>query len=143
MYIVIFWLLVLLDGHKKNKSERLKKFPLVSIAIPAYNEQNTIKKTLSSVINLDYPRGKLEIIVVNDGSKDNTKKVVQDFISTHLDYNIKLINQENRGKGAALNRALKISKGDFFPVVEHRTTLRNYNNPVSINLLQTLPEFQY
>ena len=114
MYIVIFWLIVLFDKGIKPKKEKLKSFPLVTIAIPAYNEEKTIEKTLKSALGLDYPKDKMEIIVVNDGSKDNTRNIVLNFIKKHKDYNIILINQKNSGKGSAMNNALSRSKGEFF-----------------------------
>ncbi|MEK6932367.1 MAG: glycosyltransferase family 2 protein, partial [Nanoarchaeota archaeon] len=118
MYIIVFWLLVLIEGYKKNKNMKLKRFPLISIAIPAYNEQKNIIQTLDSIINLDYPKNKLQIIVVNDGSKDRTKTLVESFILKHKSYDITLINQENLGKGAALNKALKLCKGEFFTCLD-------------------------
>ncbi len=114
LFFAIFWFLVLLDKETKIRKRKLKKFPLVSIVIPAYNEEKNIAKTLKSLVNLNYPKNKLEIIVVNDGSKDNTKDLVEEFIAENKDFNINIINKENNGKGAALNDSLAISKGDFF-----------------------------
>ena len=114
LYLIVFWILVFLENQIVEKEEKIEKFPLVSIVIPAYNEEKNITDTLKSVINLDYPKNKLEIIVVNDGSKDNTEKIVKNFINEHQNYNIKVYTQKNAGKGAALNKAIKISKGEFF-----------------------------
>jgi len=114
LYFVIFWLLVLFEGKRREKPKKLKKFPLVTITIPAYNEEKRIKATLTSILKLKYPRKKLEFIVVNDGSKDKTKEIAEKIIQKNKSFNIKLINQENRGKGAALNAALKQAKGKFF-----------------------------
>ncbi len=114
LYFAIFWFLVLLEKEKKPKTIKLNKYPLVSIVVPAYNEEKNILPTLYSLVQLDYPKNKLEIIVVNDGSKDNTKQTVQDFIVKNKAFDIKLINKNNEGKGAALNDGLKIAKGEFF-----------------------------
>ncbi|MEM4244706.1 MAG: glycosyltransferase [Candidatus Nanoarchaeia archaeon] len=114
LYMVIFWILVFLEKGIVDEEIRLNEFPKVTIAIPAYNEQDCIRDTLKSVLNLDYPKNKLDIIVVNDGSTDNTRSIVEDMISENRSYNIRLINQSNMGKGSALNAALKVSKGDFF-----------------------------
>ena len=114
LFFVIFWFLVLMDKEAKTKTRKLKKHPFVSIVIPAYNEEKNIVTTLKSLTKLNYPKNKLEIIVVNDGSTDNTKNVVRQFISNNNAHHIQLINKKNEGKGTALNKGLAISKGDFF-----------------------------
>jgi len=114
LYFVVFWLLVLFEGESKEKPKRLKKFPLVTIVMPAYNEEKRIKRTLTSILRLDYPKKKLEFIVVNDGSTDKTEEEVEKIIGENKEFSIRLINQENRGKGAALNRGLREAKGEFF-----------------------------
>lgn len=117
IYIVIFWLLTFLEYFEK-KPKSIRNLPLVSIAIPAYNEENNIAKTIDSVLNLDYPKKLLELLVVNDGSIDKTKGIVFGIISKNKDFDIKLINQENSGKGSALNKALSVAKGEFFVVLD-------------------------
>ena len=114
LFFAIFWFLVLMDKETKAKTRRLKKFPIVSIVIPAYNEEKNIITTLTSLTKLNYPKDKLDIIVVNDGSTDNTKNIVKEFIARNKASNIKLINKKNSGKGSALNIGLAISKGEFF-----------------------------
>ncbi len=117
-FFVVFWLITLITEPEKSKPKKLKKFPNVTIGIPAYNEEDNIQETLQSAINLDYPKDKLEIIVVNDGSKDKTKQKVNEFIKNFSGYDIKQVNQKNQGKAAALNKAIKISRGEFFVVLD-------------------------
>src|SRR3989338_8147396 len=81
LFFAIFWFLVVMDKESKTKTGKLKMYPSVSILVPAYNEEKNIIPALASLINIDYPKNKLEIIVVNDGSTDNTKGIVQQFIS--------------------------------------------------------------
>ena len=114
LYFAIFWFLVLMDNEPKPKIKRLKKYPLVSIVIPSYNEEKNLQATLSSVLALKYSRKKIEIIIVNDGSTDNTRKIAENLIAENKNFNIKLINKKNEGKGAALNNGLAIAKGEFF-----------------------------
>ena len=114
LYFAVFWFLVLLDREPKARARKLKKFPSVSIVIPAYNEGKNIIKTLSSLINLHYPKNRLEIIVINDGSKDNTGDLVKGFIAKSKRWDIRLISKKNEGKGAALNDGLRAEKGEFF-----------------------------
>lgn len=114
LYFAVFWFLVLIDNGRNRRAKKLKSYPSVSIAIPAYNEERNIARTLASLAELEYPKNKLEIIVVNDGSTDNTKNTVRRFISENNQSDIKLINKKNEGKGAALNDGLKIANGEFF-----------------------------
>lgn len=82
--------------------------PSVTIIVPAYNEEVVIERALQSIIELDYPA--LSVIVVNDASKDSTATLVRTFLKTHKlqTSHIRFINlQRNRGKGGALNAALK------------------------------------
>lgn len=88
---------------KMRKTRKYYK-PLVSVVIAAYNEERTIQGCLKAVIQNSYK--KLEIIVVNDGSKDATSKKIQEFINTYRVHNVILIEQENGGKARALNNAL-------------------------------------
>ncbi|MBI2110111.1 glycosyltransferase family 2 protein, partial [Candidatus Woesearchaeota archaeon] len=114
LYFVIFWLLVYLDANLNERPVRRKDTPFLSIAIPAYNEEDSIARTIDSVLKLDYPREKFEIMVVNDGSRDNTKEIVEDTIKGNKGFNIILLNQENKGKGEAMNTALEKARGEFF-----------------------------
>jgi len=117
LFYTIFWLITFLDT-KQEKSKAIKEFPVVSIVVPAYNEQDVVLETLESVIKLDYPKDKLDIILVNDGSTDSTKEIMQKFIDEHKEYDIKLVNQDNQGKWVALNNALKTARGEFFTCLD-------------------------
>jgi glycosyltransferase involved in cell wall biosynthesis len=81
--------------------------PLVSILIPAYNAQEWIADTIRSALAQAWHRK--EIIVVNDGSTDQTLAIAQRFASK----NVIVVTQENRGAAAARNQAFSLSQGDF------------------------------
>lgn len=115
LYFAVFWVMVFFDTQKRQKKimfNYLRKYPKVSILIPAYNEEDSIIPTIEHVLKLEYPKRKLEIIVVDDGSTDKTAELVKKIQKTNN--NIKLIVQENKGKGAALNKGLKCSTGEYF-----------------------------
>ncbi|WP_332842350.1 glycosyltransferase [Paraclostridium sp. AKS81] len=59
------------------KDEKLKEYPFVSILVPAHNEGKVIGKTVESLLLLDYPRDKMELIVINDNSNDDSKDILQ------------------------------------------------------------------
>ncbi|MCK4669686.1 MAG: glycosyltransferase [Nanoarchaeota archaeon] len=117
LYFVIFWFLVLMEqGITKEKKIKLKKIPYVSILIPVWNEEKIVAKTVNSAIKLDYPRDKYEIIVVNDGSTDRTKEIVEDLIKKNKKINIKLLNKvrvKGKGKAAPMNYGMKFVKGEY------------------------------
>jgi glycosyltransferase involved in cell wall biosynthesis len=87
----------------------------LSILIPAYNEERTICELLQKVIQSILPEGiTKEIIIVNDCSTDNTHAVISHFIEQHPQVDFQLFLQDqNKGKGAAINRAIQECTGDY------------------------------
>lgn len=93
----------------------MPKTQKLSIIIPCYNEKNTIKKILDEVKNVDLGKTQKEIIVVDDGSKDGTRKILTNLASKNK--NMQLIFQKkNQGKGAALKTGILQSTGDVVVV---------------------------
>lgn len=119
LFLAVFWLnfLFLYPGEKRKK---IQQWPLVTFVIPAKNEEKWIEKALRSAIELDYPKSKLEIIVVNDASTDQTKHIVKKFISNNSHFDIKLINRKKSIgiKAPGLNQALEDAKGELFVCVD-------------------------
>lgn len=86
----------------------------LSIIIPAYNEEKTIIDILTRVKRVDLGDVKKEIIVIDDCSQDKTRDLVNQFINDNNDDNIRLVLQEkNKGKGAALHRGFAEATGDY------------------------------
>jgi cellulose synthase/poly-beta-1,6-N-acetylglucosamine synthase-like glycosyltransferase len=89
--------------------------PFVSIIVPVFNEGKVIKESIKSLLNLDYKN--YEIIIVNDGSSDDTKQIAESLFGYQQGrYNkikVSLINQPNLGKARALNAGIYYSKADF------------------------------
>lgn len=88
--------------------------PSVSIVIPAYNEGGNIEKCLDSLLRLDYPKDKLEIIVVDDGSTDDTSMKAKKYEKS----GVKVVRQKNAGKGAALNTGINEASGELVATMD-------------------------
>jgi len=112
LFVSLFWLQVMYI--KKKESSNLNYFPNVSIIIPAHNEEKSIAKTIKSVLNLNYPKDKLKIIVVNDQSTDKTKEIAERFKGVLVVYN----KHKGIGKASALNRGLKLVSTELFSVLD-------------------------
>lgn len=90
----------------------------LTIVIPVYNEERYVTTVLKKLMELELPGniGK-EIIVVNDGSTDNTEKVILDFQGSHRDLCLRYFSlPHNQGKGAALHRGIKEARGEYLIV---------------------------
>ena len=86
---------------------------LLSIIIPIYNEDRIVENSLPAIFNLKINK---EIIIVNDGSTDNTASILKKL---QIEYNFKLIDQPtNQGKGAAVKRGLQEISGDYFIICD-------------------------
>lgn len=107
--------------------------PLVSILIPCYNAERWIEKTLSCVLAQTWPR--IEVIVVDDGSRDSSLKVARRFVSP----NVQVISQQNQGAGAARNRALQEAQGDFIQFLDADDLLSPDKIEAQVRLLQESP----
>ena len=88
----------------------------ISVVIPLYNKEAEIERALTSVVEQSLAVG--EIIVVNDGSTDNSKEIVERFISAHSEAGIRLINQPNSGVSAARNRGIEEAKGKYIALLD-------------------------
>lgn len=119
------WFLLLTFKHKSQLHERKKpkRLPPVSVLMPVYNGAKTIGKCLKSVLSLDYPANKLEVIVVDNGSTDGTsnivKKVMRKFRGAKR--RVKLITLPKPGKVDALNVGLRQAKGEIIGVLDDDT----------------------
>ncbi len=84
--------------------------PKVAIVVPCFNESTTLAATIDSLLALDYPHDKLEIIVVDDGSKDDTLAVARTY---ETDSRVRVFHKENGGKHTAMNYALARTDADL------------------------------
>ena len=103
-----------LNPHEKDLMEAMRRWPLVSIVIPARDEERSLEATVRAVLKLEWP--KLEVIVINDGSIDRTKEIAH-RLKTEL--GIKLINHEfPQGKSNALNDGLKAASSEVVMILD-------------------------
>lgn len=120
-FLVFIMLLTVLITFLKSLQikETPKKFhPGISVLIPAYNEENVIRKTLRTVLKSDYKN--FEVILVDDGSTDKTSEIAKKF-------NIKIINGKHKGKSEALNLGMKFAKFNFIVTLDADTLVdRNF-----------------
>jgi len=114
VYVQVFFLVTFLEKRKniliRNKRIELKEYPGVTIIVPCYNEEKTIVGTINSLIDLDYPKDKLQLFIIDDGSKDDTWQIIQKFTKYE---NIKIFHKENGGKYTALNLGLEKTETPF------------------------------
>jgi len=98
---------------KRDKDYR----PMVTILIPAHNEEKVIGLKLKNLMKLDYPKNKLQIIVIDDGSTDNTLREIREFQKAGSAITVEvLVYSERMGKSASLNLALKNAEGELVVV---------------------------
>jgi biofilm PGA synthesis N-glycosyltransferase PgaC len=122
-----------------------KRYPLVSILIPAYNEGAGVLSTVKTILASTYKN--VEVIVINDGSKDNSDKLMRAFVKEYNSRSIDGVKQkiavryfykENGGKGKALNFGIEKAKGDIIMTIDADCVLtpttvgnfvRSFDNP--------------
>ena len=89
----------------------------ISVVIPMYNAENTIVTALDSIKNQTY-KCNYQILVINDGSNDNSKKKVEEYILENPKMNITLVNQANSGVSKARNEGLRRAEGDYIALLD-------------------------
>lgn len=116
--LIIFSYLEHLDNLKKQELEQRlptpyaeKMLPFVTIVVPAYNEGLIIQTAIRSLFEIDYPH--YEILVVDDGSTDDTYERALEMVSATDKCVVTVITKENGGKARALNTGMAYAKGDF------------------------------
>lgn len=97
--------------------EKVEEFA-VSVIIPAYNSEKTIVKALDSVRKQTSSQYIKEVLVINDGSTDNTKKVVENYKKEYDTFPIQLINKDNGGVSTARNMGLSLAQGNWIALLD-------------------------
>lgn len=131
-FILLFFSMLNLYRHiNKEESAYLSddKKPFVSIIVPCYNEEKVLKASLESLIKLSYP--KYEILVIDDGSSDDTYLMAKNMEFNHEDIRLKAYTKPNGGKANALNFGIQKAKGELFLAVDADSKL----SPDSLDLM--------
>jgi cellulose synthase/poly-beta-1,6-N-acetylglucosamine synthase-like glycosyltransferase len=131
--MIFYQLILTMAGFFHYRSSRKEKkiidkknydFPFVTILIPAHNEEKVIAYTVEAMLNLEYPKDKLDVLVINDGSTDATAEIVNKYASN--DSRLRIYNvpkgEGGKGKSRALNIGLKQTKADFVAVYDADNT---------------------
>lgn len=113
------------------KESKKEKNPLVSIIVPVYNVEKYVEQCILSLLNQTYRN--IEIIAVNDGSKDESPQKILDLAKK--DKRIKLLNQENKGVSATRNNGLNSADGDFIIFVDADDYLKEDFVEYMLNLI--------
>lgn len=114
LFMEVFFLITFFEEReklsRKHENPELSYYPSATIIVPCWNEEKTVLKTVKSLLDLNYPKDKLNIFIVDDGSTDHTWEVIQKFKDNPQ---ITLIKKENGGKHTAVNLAIQESTSEL------------------------------
>ncbi|MGD0906480.1 MAG: glycosyltransferase [Candidatus Acidiferrales bacterium] len=116
---IVVGVLAIIEKFRASPPDHPDFLPLVSVLIPAYNEEDVIVYTVNSVLESDYP--KLEVIVVDDGSTDGTGEMLDEQFGRNPA--VRVIHQPNRGKPAALSHALAEASSGILVTIDADTAV--------------------
>lgn len=124
--------------YKPIESVSDELLPTVTVIVPAYNEGNLVLETLRSIANSDFPAKKLQILAIDDGSKDDTWSWMQKAKAELGDKLVILQQPENKGKRHALYRGFNLGTGEVFVTIDSdsiikKDTLRNLVSPFVVD----------
>jgi biofilm PGA synthesis N-glycosyltransferase PgaC len=133
-YFCLLWFSYLSFLEDRKETSWLE--PFVTVLVPAYNEGAVIQGSIRSLLELDYPR--YEILVIDDGSSDDTYRRASAYAGSHGRTEVRVIHQENAGKAAALNTGIRDARGELVLCMDGdsalapqtiRKAVRHFANP--------------
>ncbi|MDQ5950349.1 MAG: hypothetical protein QG585_291 [Patescibacteria group bacterium] len=160
LYFEVFLLISFFEGRKKEEVAD-DYTPPVTVIVPCFNEETTVLGTVESILNLEYPKENLHIMVVDDGSTDGTLKALEVYKNHPM---IEVHTKENGGKFTVLNYAIENAKTDFVGCLDADSfvmpdallrIMRKFKNPVTMavtpstvihkpkNILQKMQKAEY
>lgn len=108
--------------------------PILSVAVPSYNVEQYLDKGLKSYAD-DRLRGRLEVLIVNDGSTDKTEEIAKRYVSAYPDI-FRLINKENGGHGSAVNAGIDNATGKYFRIIDGDDWIHTDNMVKLLNIME-------
>ncbi len=124
-YFFVGWMRLVFE---KNKNIQHINTPIInsfSIVISARNEEKNIAQCITSIIKQNYAANSFEIIVVDDGSEDETKNIIENFIASFSLFNIKYLYSNNKNKKAAISLGIKNAKHNYIIITDADCTQNN------------------
>lgn len=115
LYINCVFIFAYFEFRNRPRLEEPKKWPSVSVVVPNYNGSGTLEKCINAIKAMEYPLEK-EIIVVDDGSTDNSPEILRSMTGVRL-----ILKKKNEGKAAALNDGIKAAKGEIIAAIDSDT----------------------
>lgn len=109
---VFGFFVLILKRFRYRKDQPLTYFPEITVIIPVYNSAKTLEMCINSIVESSYPYEKMEILLVNNGSKDQSFEIFTKYQETHEGVKLKWMNS-HQGKSKALNLALFHSEGKY------------------------------
>ena len=116
LYVTIFYILIYIKNRKSltDIPEITGWEPKISVVIPAYNEERNLSRCLDSLLASDYPKEKLELLVIDDGSKDRTLEIA----NSYKDNCVKAFHKKNSGKANSLNYGIEKATGELIATLD-------------------------
>ena len=119
VYVQVFLLVTYFDNRtnipRRKKKIKLEKYPTVAVLVPCYNEEGTIKGTIESILRLRYPKNKLQVLLIDNNSTDDTFKIMSAYEKHD---NVKVLFAAEQGKHNALNYALGQTDADLIATLD-------------------------
>ena len=119
----LFASFVVSQFRKVTKRKTLKEYYPISILIPCYNEEKKIGQCIDSIISADYQKDRMEILVLDDGSKDDTLRVAKEKAKEYPEMDIRVLKLKHEGKSAAMNKGTQKAKYNLLITVDADITV--------------------
>ncbi|HEX5817484.1 MAG TPA: glycosyltransferase family 2 protein [Gemmatimonadales bacterium] len=137
-YLSLMWLGYLhhLEARVADPTPEGTWLPPVTILVPCYNEGAVIARAIESLLELDYPM--FEVLVIDDGSTDDTREAVAPLEGRHGDVTVRLVSKGNGGKASALNTGIALARHDYILAMDGdsrltrdtlRAAMRHFGDP--------------
>jgi succinoglycan biosynthesis protein ExoA len=127
-----------MNSEKPHPDQSAERFPFVSVVLPIRNEQTFIGRTLQGILSQDYPADRMEIIVADGMSDDQTRSIVKDFAKRHPQ--IKMVDNPGRVTPSGLNVAIAAAKGEIISRVDGHCEVAADFVRQNVQLLHEHPE---